>query len=156
MDRARRNVRQTLVAAVLALLLFAAASCKSTGSSADGSPQQPAGAGVTATSTADSDTKICGTPPCMRFVSRGDTQKIADTAGAHPLVSSLALHLVVGLLCGGILCILGEGVGVSYVGETAKTAAKDHECLRVRILPSGKEWHLVDVVPSNQSPYCTD
>jgi hypothetical protein len=150
------------MAAILALLLFTTAACKSTSSSADGSNPKPAGVAATSTvansaqGTASSDTKICGTPPCMRFVSRSETKTVADTAGAHPLLSSVALHLVVGLLCGGILCVLGEGVGVSYIGEAAKQATANHECLRVRILPNGREWHLVDVTPSNQSPYCTD
>jgi hypothetical protein len=92
----------------------------------------------------------------MRYVSRGDTRTIASTIGAHPLISGVAMHLVVGLLCGGILCLLGEGISVTYVGDAAKHAADAHECLRVRILPNGREWHLVDVMPSNQSPDCTD
>jgi predicted RNA-binding Zn ribbon-like protein len=160
MERARSKSLPALIAAVLALLLFATAACKSSSSNADSGSPKPAGAGVTATSTAagtaSSDTRICGTPPCMRFVSRSETKTVADTAGAHPLLSAVALHVVVGLLCGGILCVLGEGVGVSYIGDAAKQAVANHECLRVRILPNGREWHLVDVTPSNQSPYCTD
>ncbi len=161
MEHARRNPNpyRLLLAAVLALLLLACAGCQSSsgGTARADRPAAAAPAGSSsAKTTASSDTKICGTPPCMRFVSRSDTKKIADTVGAHPFVSGVALHLVVGLLCGGILCILGEGVSVGYVADAAKNASADHQCLRVRILPNGREWHLVDVAPSNQSPYCTD
>jgi hypothetical protein len=173
-----RSPGRCLTTALLALLLIATAGCQSTAVRSDGPPGHagnlpavaggptaagPTGGGPTAAKsnsdtggTASSDTKVCGTPPCMRFVSRSETQTIADTVGAHPFLSSVATHLVVGLLCGGILCLLGEGVGVAYVGETAKHAAAAHECLRVSILPNGHEWRLVDVTASNQSPYCTD
>lgn len=155
MDHARQNPRRLLLAALLALLLVASAGCRSTGAQSDGSGDRGAVAAAPNPS-ADSDTKLCGTPPCMRFVSRSQTKTIADTVGAHPFLSSVAMHAVVGLLCGGILCLLGEGVSVAYVGDAAKHAAAAHACLRVRILPDGHEWHLVDVAGSNQSPYCTD
>jgi hypothetical protein len=159
MEHARRTPYRLLLAAVLALVLIASAGCRSSATSTDrpaGAAQAAPAATSSAPSTAASDTKVCGTPPCMRYVSRSDTKKIADTVGAHPYISGVALHLVVGLLCGGILCILGEGVSVGYVADAAKHAAADHQCLRVRILPNGREWHLVDVAASNQSPYCTD
>ena len=149
MTRARQDSFRLLLAALLAVLLMATAACQPAGDNAGGSPQKPAAAGQTASNPA-------GTPPCMRYVSRGDTKKIADTVSAHPVISAVALHIVAGLLCGGVLCLLGAGISVVYVGHEASKATAAHECLRVRILPDGHEWRLVDITPSNQSPYCTD
>ena len=174
--RSRRDPFRLLLAALLGLLLVATtAGCQSTAARGDRSgghgdrvaaaaPSTAVSTSATTSaksggdggSTASSDTKVCGTPPCMRFVSRSETKTIAETFGDHPFLSSVAMHVVVSLLCGGILCLLGEGVSVAYVGDAAKHAAAAHECLRVRILPNGHEWHLVDVTASNQSPYCTD
>ena len=60
------------------------------------------------------------------------------------------------VLCGGILCLLGEGVSLDYVGHAAKDAAAQHACMRVNILSDADKWKLVSITTSNQSPYCTD
>ena len=156
-----RTLRSTLLAAMLALLVLLTSACRSTAASSGAQQVNPAqvhhaAPATTAPSGAASDTQICGTPPCMRFVSRSETKTVADTVSAHPLLSAVVLHGVGLLLCGGILCVLGEGVSLAYVGKEADIASKAHECLRVRILPNGQEWRLVDIAPSNQSPYCTD
>jgi hypothetical protein len=153
-----RTLRKTLLAAMLALLVLVTSACQSTAKAAGAQQVDPAQVHNVAptTSRPASDTQICGTPPCMRFVSRSETKTVADTVSAHPILSAVVLHGVGLLLCGGILCVFGEGVSLAYVGREAGIAAKAHECLRVRILPSGQEWRLVDISPSNQSPYCTD
>jgi hypothetical protein len=149
----RNTHRRGLVAAVIAMLLVMMTACKST-AVGDAAVPQPAGAAPAAGSA--SDTRLCGTPPCMRFVSRGETRTLKATITDHPLISAVAVHVVGTVLCGGLLCLLGEGVSLTYIGNEARTAAQNNECLRVRILPNGHEWRLVDVSPSNQAPYCTD
>lgn len=92
----------------------------------------------------------------MRFVSRGDTRTLSSTIADHPILSTVALHAAVTVLCGGILCLLGEGVSMDYVGHAAKDAASRHACLKVNLLSDNDKWKLVSLSTSNQSPYCTD
>jgi hypothetical protein len=68
----------------------------------------------------------------------------------------VALHAAVTVMCGGILCLLGEGVSLDYVAHTAKDAANQHACIRVNILSDHDKWKLVSLTTSNQSPYCKD
>jgi hypothetical protein len=149
------------LAVILALLLVFAAACKSTSdssSSGSGSGSSSGGASaVAAAPTTSGDTqKICGAPPCVRFVSRGDTKTLAGTIADHPILSTVALHAAVMVLCGGILCLLGEGVSLDYVAHAAKDATDKHACLKVNILADADKWKLVSLTSSNQSPYCTD
>jgi hypothetical protein len=139
--------------ALLALTLTLTTACRST-ATADGSGGAPGAAAAPAPAISD-QTKLCGTPPCMRFLSRSETRTLQDTFTNHPIASAVAVHVVGTLLCGGVLCLLGEGVGLVYVERETKAAAAANECLRVRILPSGAEWKVVDLAPSNESPYCT-
>lgn len=140
---------------LIALLVAMAAACTSAGSGSSGTSVRMVPATATA-GTGASDAKLCGTPPCMRFISRSDTKTIARTVANHPLASTIVVHLVGTILCGGVLCLLGEGAGLAYIGSQAKAAVAAHECLRVSILPAGRQWQLVGVAPSDQSPYCTD
>ena len=102
-----------------------------------------------------SSVAICGVPPCDKYLSRSDTRTLDSTISNHPLASAVALHLAVGVLCGAVLCIWGEGFTLAYVQHTAHQAAQNGECLRVHILPQGREWQLVQLDATNQSPYCT-
>jgi hypothetical protein len=150
---------RTGLALILTLLLLFAAACKSTAdssSSGSGSGGAAAVASSSATSSSGEAQKICGTPPCVRFVSRGDTSTLSSTIADHPILSTVALHAAVMVLCGGILCLLGEGVSLDYVGHAAKDAARQHACLKVNILSDDSKWKLVSLSTSNQSPYCTD
>lgn len=152
---------RTGLALILALLVVFAAACKSTSDSSSsdsgsGGTSAVASAAPTTASSTEAQ-KICGTPPCVRFVSRGDTKTLSSTIADHPILSTVALHAAVVVLCGGILCLLGEGVSLDYVGHAAKDAASQHACLKVSILPdSDKKWKLVNLSASNQSPYCKD
>ena len=101
-------------------------------------------------------TPICGTPPCDKYLSRGDTRTLDSTISKHPLASAVALHLAVSLVCGAVLCVWGEGFTLAYVQHEAHLAAQNGECLRVHVLPQGHEWQLVQLDATNQSPYCTD
>lgn len=148
---------RTGLALVLTLLLLFAAACKSTADSSSSGSGTGGSSAVAAASTSNSDTeKICGAPPCVRFVSRGDTKTLSSTIANHPVLSTVALHAAVMVLCGGILCLLGEGVSLDYVGHAAKDAAEHHECLRVNIMADADKWKLVSLRSSNQNPYCTD
>lgn len=139
----------------ICLALAALTACDPTaGNSAPDQLQAPAQSSAAAGSS--SSTKLCGIPPCDRYLSRSHTRTLANTITDHPLVSALALHVVVSLICGGVLCILGEGFALPFVDHEAHVAEQNNECLRVRILPQGHEWELVNVDASNQSPYCTD
>ncbi|WP_194920045.1 hypothetical protein [Catenulispora rubra] len=149
------------LALILTLLLVFAAACKSTADSSSGSGSSGGSSGGTtvvvssAPTTGDAQ-KICGTPPCVRFLSRGDTSTLSSTVSDHPILSTVALHAAVMVLCGGILCLLGEGIGLDYVAHAAKDAANHHACLRVNILSDNDKWKLISLSTSNQSPYCTD
>lgn len=151
--------RRTGLALILTLLLVFAAACKSTADSGSSSGSS-GGTSVVAASSAPTTTaeaqKICGAPPCVRFVSRGNTKTLSTTIADHPVLSTVALHAAVMVLCGGILCLLGEGVSLDYVGHAAKDAAAQHACMRVNILSDSDKWKLVSITTSNQSPYCTD
>ena len=116
--------------------------------------QAQSSAGVAAASPTSS-VPICGVPPCDKYLSRSDTRTLDSTISNHPLASAVALHLAVGLLCGAVLCVWGEGFTLAYVQHTAHQAAQNGECLRVHILPQGHEWRLVQLDGTNQSPYCT-
>lgn len=151
-----------LLTLLTAFTLVFATGCQSTasgnavGSAAANPASAPAGAQNTAQTTAPDTTKLCGTPPCMRFVSRSETNTLEDTFTNHPIISAVAVHVVGSLLCGGILCLLGEGTGLVYIEHETKIAAGAHECLKVNILPSGAEWKVVDIKPSDEAPYCKD
>ena len=152
--------RRTGLALILTLLLVFAAACKSTADSGSSSPGSSGGMSVVASAssspTSDQAQKICGAPPCVRFISRGDTKTLSSTITNHPVLSTVALHAAVMVLCGGILCLLGEGVSLDYVGHAAKDATAQHACMRVNILSDSDKWKLVSIITSNQSPYCTD
>ena len=98
---------------------------------------------------------ICGTPPCDKYLTRSETRSLDHAVSGHPIASAIALHLVVSALCGGVLCIWGEGFSFVYVEHETHLAAQNNECLRVHVLPKGHEWQLVNLDASNQSPYCT-
>jgi hypothetical protein len=114
--------------------------------------------GTAAAAAADpaSGARICGVPPCDRYLSRGDTRTLDSAISKHPIASAIALHVAVGLLCGAVLCVWGEGFTLAYVQHAAHQAAQNGDCLRVHILPQGREWRLVQLDGTNQSPYCTD
>jgi hypothetical protein len=149
------------LALILTLLVVFAAACKSTADSSSSSGSGSGSSGGTsvvassASTTGDAQ-KVCGAPPCVRFISRGDTSTLSSTVSDHPILSTVALHAAVMVLCGGILCLLGEGVSLDYVAHAAKDAANQHACLKVNILSDSDKWKLVSLSPSNQSPYCTD
>lgn len=103
-----------------------------------------------------SSAPTCGVPPCDKYLSRGDTRTLANTISDHPIASALVLHLAVSLVCGGILCVWGEGFTLAYVDHVSHVAAQNGECLRVHVLPKGHEWQLVSLDATNQRPYCTD
>jgi hypothetical protein len=146
---------RSVLALILSLLLLFAAGCKST--SADSSSGSGGSSAAIATAPSSGDPQnICGTPPCVRFISRGDTKTLNSTLTDHPILSTVALHAAVTVLCGGILCLLGEGVSLAYVEHAAKEAAGEHACLKVSILPDHDKWQLMNLSASNQSPYCTD
>ncbi|MEY9860500.1 hypothetical protein ABH935_006137 [Catenulispora sp. GAS73] len=151
------------LALILTLLLVFAAACKSTADSSSGSGSGSSGGssgGTTVVASSASTTgdaqKICGAPPCVRFISRGDTSTLSSTVSAHPILSTVALHAAVMVLCGGILCLLGEGISLDYLAHAAKDAANQHACLKVNILSDNDKWKLMSLSTSNQSPYCTD
>jgi hypothetical protein len=151
--------RRTGLALILTLLLVFAAGCKSTADSGSSSSGSSGGTSVVAaasTPTTNEAQKICGAPPCVRFISRGSTKTLSTTIADHPILSTVALHAAVMVLCGGILCLLGEGVSLDYVGHAAKDATAQHACMRVNILSDSDKWKLVSITTSNQSPYCTD
>jgi|GEM_PF-4254057 hypothetical protein len=151
--------RRTGLALILTLLLVFAAACRSTADSGSSSSGSSGGTSVVAASSAPTTAeaqKICGAPPCVRFVSRGNTKTLSTTIADHPVLSTVALHAAVMVLCGGILCLLGEGVSLDYVGHAAKDATAQHACMRVNILSDSDKWKLVSITTSNQSPYCTD
>ena len=147
------------LALILTLLLMFAAACKSTADS-DSSSSGPSGGTSVVTSaptTGSGETqKICGAPPCVRYVSRGDTKTLSDTIADHPILSTVALHAAVMVLCGGILCLLGEGISLDYVGHAAKDAESQHACMKVNIMTDDDKWKLATITTSNQSPYCKD
>lgn len=153
---------RTGLALVLTVLLLLVAACQSNADSGSSSSGSSGGTTVVAasapptTGTTGQAQKICGAPPCVRYVSRGDTKTLAGTMTNHPVLSTVALHAAVMLLCGGILCLLGEGVSLVYVDHAAKDASAQHACLKVSILPDNDKWKLATLSTSNQSPYCTD
>lgn len=152
------------LALILTLLMVFAAACKSTADSSSGSGSSGGSGGssggttvVASSAPAGGDAqKVCGAPPCVRFLSRGDTSTLSTTVSDHPILSTVALHAAVMVLCGGILCLLGEGISLDYVAHAAKDAANQHACLKVSILPDNDKWKLMSLSTSNQSPYCTD
>ncbi|WP_194896744.1 hypothetical protein [Catenulispora pinisilvae] len=147
---------RTGLALILTLLMLFATACKSTADSGSSSSSSGGTTAVASSAPSHDATKVCGTPPCERFVSRGDTKTLANTLTDHPILSTVALHAAVVILCGGILCLLGEGVSMEYVNRAAKDATAQHACLMVSILPDSSKWKLVSLSASNQSPYCTD
>ena len=152
-DNRSRSRRYGLPALLLAALLLTTTACRSSGGNAS-TPQDPLTHASASSSVSAED--ICGTPPCVRFLSRGETKTLAGTLSDHPIASAVALHAAVTVLCGGILCLLGEGVTFAYVDRVAKSAADQHACIKVSILPEKDKWRLVDLSPSNEGRYCTD
>lgn len=134
-----------------------ASSCMSaTGGTVGSAAQLSTSSASSAPDSATSNAAICGLPPCDKYLSRSRTRSLDDALSGHPIVSAVALHLVVGLVCGVVLCIVGEGFTFIYAQREAHQAAKNGECLRVHILPQGRAWQLVRLDATNQSPYCTD
>lgn len=89
-------------------------------------------------------------------MSRSKTRSLSTALSGHSLATEVALHLIVGAVCGGLLCIVGETLTVSSIEDAAHEAAQNSECLRIHVLPQGHEWDLAQFDASNQSPYCTD
>ena len=133
---------------LVAAVASTAAACKN--SAADQSP-----AAVQQLTSTAPPAAVCGTPPCDKYLTRGETRSLDHAISDHPIASGIALHLVVSAFCGGILCIWGEGAGYVYVEHETHVAAQNGECLRVHVLPQGHEWQLVNLDASNQSHYCT-
>lgn len=99
----------------------------------------------------------CGLPPCDLYVSRSRTRSLDSTLSDHSIATEVAVHLLVGAVCGGFLCVLGEGYTVNRVEDAAHQAAQNNECLRIHALPQGGHGlDLVEFDASNQSPYCTN
>lgn len=148
------------LALIVAMLVLLVTGCQSTGG-ADASSGSGGGTGGAQEAAPGapptvkgSPEKLCGTPPCVRFMSRGDTKSLAGTLKDHPLASTVAVHLALGVLCGGILCLLGEGVSMPFVEKKASEAADQHACLKVSILPDKDKFSLMNIAASNESPYC--
>jgi hypothetical protein len=135
-----------------ALLVITLASCTATPLS---SSSTPAAQQVEPASAPSSSSAICGTPPCEKYLSRSETRTLDEAISGHPILSAVALHLVISAFCGGILCLWGEGASFVYVKRATHAAAQDGGCLRVHVLPQGRAWQLVSLDTSNQSPYCT-
>jgi len=93
--------------------------------------------------------------PLVSAVARGHPG-IEVVGRATDVAAAIALHLVVSAICGGIVCLWGEGVSYVYVERQTHLAAQNGECLRVHVLPQNHAWQLVSLDRSNQSPYCTD
>ena len=62
---------------------------------------------------------------CVKYVSRGTTRTIDSTISKHPVASAIALHVAVGLMCGAVLCVWGEGFTFVYVQHAAHQAAQN-------------------------------
>lgn len=154
------------LALLVALTLLLATSCRSTtgaassqaGGSGGAQAAAPAAPVTSATSAPASNSaeKLCGTPPCVRYLSRSDTKTLADTLNDHPLASTIAVHVALSVLCGGILCLLGEGMSMPFVEKKAHEAASQHACLKVSILPDKDKFSLMNITASNDSPGCKD
>lgn len=110
---------------------------------------------VAASSADTAGAKLCGVPPCDQYLSRGHTRDLNHALSGHPILSAVAMHLVVSAVCGGILCVWGEGFSFVYVQGKVHDAAQNGQCLRVHVLPHGHEWKIVSLDASNQAPYCT-
>lgn len=154
MWRGRRGRSVLGMVALSALLAFTAASCTIVPASSSSTPVAEQAATATAT-TPSSTVKTCGTPPCDKYLSRGETRTLDKALSGHPIASAIAMHLVISTFCGGILCVWGEGVTFVYTERQAHLAAENGACLRVHVLPQGRSWQLVSLDTSNQSPYCT-
>lgn len=147
------------LALILTMLLLLVTGCKSTGaesSSGSGGAQAVVATVPAASTTTGTQEKLCGTPPCVRYMSRSDTKSLSSTLTDHPLASTIALHVALSMLCGGILCLLGEGVSLPFVEHKAREAADQHACLKVSILPDKDKFSLMNITASNEKPYCTD
>jgi hypothetical protein len=162
-DRRRRSERTrrwfalplSIFLAVMSVTACASANRSSTPDQVQAPAQGQAQSSAAASDPAPS-TPICGVPPCDRYLSRSETRTLNSTITDHPIASAIALHVAVGLVCGAVLCVWGEGFTLAYVQHEAQLAAQNGECLRADILPKGREWQLVRLTATNQSPYCTD
>jgi hypothetical protein len=140
-------------AALCALLVITLSSC----TLMPGSPSAtPAAQQVVSAPPSSASSVICGTPPCDKYLPRSETRTLDKAITGHPVAAAIALHLVVSAICGGIVCLWGEGVSYVYVERQTHLAAQNGECLRVHVLPQNHAWQLVSLDRSNQSPYCTD
>src|ERR1051326_8584773 len=89
------------LALILTMALLLVTGCQSSKDSGSSHGSGDAPAAVTSgpkTTTANStgsasSEKLCGTPPCVRFMSRGDTKNLSETLTDHPIASTVALHL---------------------------------------------------------------
>ncbi|MBW8804695.1 MAG: hypothetical protein AUG49_08140 [Catenulispora sp. 13_1_20CM_3_70_7] len=152
------------LALILTMALLLVTGCQSDKDSSSSHGSGGAAAAVVSDPTtaksqggSDSTEKLCGTPPCVRYVSRSETKTLSETLTDHPVASTVVLHIALSALCGGILCLLGEGVSLPILAHKANDAAAQHACLKVGILPDkDKKWQLVDITASNQKPNCTD
>lgn len=157
-DRRRRERARRWFALSLSIFLAAMSVAACTPVSGSSTPDQvraPA-QGQAQSSDPASSTPICGVPPCDRYLSRSETRALNSTITDHPITTAIALHVAVGLVCGAVLCVWGEGFTLAYVQHEAHSAAQNGECLRAQILPKGREWQLVQLDATSQSPYCTD
>ena len=158
-----RNRPLWLLALCLALALVTASCASAAQNKSPAALDPPAPSSTPASTSAPPPTSapasavaICGSPPCDKYLTRSETRSLDHAVSGHPIASAIALHLVVSALCGGVLCIWGEGFSFVYVEHETRVAAQNNECLRVHVLPKGHEWQLVNLDASNQSPYCTD
>src|SRR5579859_6951562 len=106
-------------AALSALLVIVLASCTLPPSSSSPVAQQVESATASSASSA-----ICGVPPCDKYLPRQETRTLDSAISGHPIASAVALHLVISALCGGILCLWGEGVTFVYVERETHLAAQ--------------------------------
>lgn len=155
-----RNRPFWLPALCLALALVTASCASATQNKSPAALDPPAPSSTSAATSPPaaapaSTVAICGSPPCDKYLTRGETRSLDHAVSGHPIASAIALHLVVSALCGGVLCIWGEGFSFVYVEHETHLAAQNDECLRVHVLPKGHEWQLVNLDATNQSPYCT-
>ncbi|MGH6657304.1 MAG: hypothetical protein ACRDVE_19145, partial [Actinocrinis sp.] len=133
-------------AAVLALACLASSAATACDPASQDSGKSTGRTRVAASSpAAAAGAKTCGVPPCDQYLSRGRTRDLNDAVSGHPVLSAVAMHLVVSAFCGGILCIWGEGFTFVYVQGKVHQAAQNGQCLRVHILPQGREWQIVSL-----------
>lgn len=158
---ARRGTRRmgptrlrALLAALMTLLLLSTVTACASGFP-DSSTTSGTSAGKTTSATdTDGSIKLCGLPPCTRFVSRAEVKKLNTDVTQHTIASAVVWKVAFDILCGGILCLLGAGISYDYVQNRIKDAAGLDDCLRIQIGRSSPHSKLIQVNPSNLKPYC--